>query len=231
MSVDTSIFYDQNTVFGKLKSACKDDWHAYCHHEFVQRVGDGTLPMECFQHYLQQDYLFLLHYARAYALAVYKSDNPDDMRAAVDSVAGVLAETKVHLSYCKEWSLTEQDVIQVPEARANMAYTRYVLERGMAGDILDLQVALSVCSVGYAEIGDRLINDPATKREGNPYWDWIQSYGGDEYLAGSVKTIETIERLAESRFTEKRLVSLQKTFQEATRLEIGFWDMGINCSF
>ena len=180
---------------------------------------------------MQQDYLFLLHYGRAYALAVYKSDNPEDMRAASDSVAGVLAETQLHLEYCKQWGLTGQDVVQVPEARANMAYTRYVLERGMAGDILDLQVALAPCSVGYAEIGERLINDPATKKEGNPYRDWIQTYGSNEFLAGSVKSVETIERLAESRFTKKRLVSLQKTFQEATRLEIGFWDMGIHCSF
>ena len=231
MSVDTSLYHDPDTLFGKLKAACAEDWHAYCHHEFVRRIGDGTLPLECFQHYLQQDYLFLLHYGRAYALAVYKSDNVDDMRAAAQSVNGVLSETSLHLEYCQKWGLTQQDVVQVPEAKANMAYTRYVLERGMSGDVLDLHVALAPCAVGYAEIGARLINDPATRREGNPYWDWIQTYGDDEFLAGSIQTIQNIERLASSRLTEKRLQSLQKTFREATRLEIGFWDMGINCSF
>lgn len=231
MSVDTSIFYDQNTLLGQLKSACAEDWHAYCHHGFVQRIGDGSLPLECFQHYLQQDYLFLLHYARAYALAVYKADSVDDMRAASESVTAVLRETETHLGYCKEWGLTERDVVQVPEAIANMAYTRYVLERGMSGDVLDLWVALAPCSIGYAEIGERLMNDPATKQKGNPYWHWIQSYGSDEFLAGSISTAETIERLAESRFNEKRLVSLKKTFTEATRLEVGFWDMGVTCSF
>lgn len=231
MSVDTSLLHDSQMVFGRLKAACADDWHAYCHHEFVNRIGDGTLSLECFQHYLRQDYLFLLHYARAYALAVFKSDDVDDMRAAAGSVNNVLSETRIHLGYCQEWGLTEQDIIKVPEAKANMAYTRYVLDRGMAGDILDLWVALSPCAVGYAEIGERLVNDPATKREGNPYWNWIQAYGSDEFLAGSVETVKTIERLASVRLTEKRLVFLQKTFREATRLEAGFWDMGINRSF
>ena len=226
--VDTSLLYDENTLLGQLKSACADDWYAYCHHEFVQRMGDGTLPLESFQHYLKQDYLFLLHYARAYALAVYKSDTVEDMRAFSEGIHTVLSETTLHLSYCQEWGLTEQDVIQEPEARANMAYTRYVLERGMAGDALDLQVALAPCAVGYAEIGLRLLNDPDTKQEGNPYWTWIQTYGSDDYLNGVVNTVQTIERVALVRFTEKRLSSLVKTFRQATRLESGFWDMGLN---
>ena len=50
------------------------------------------------------------------------------------------------------------------EATANLAYTRYVLDRGMSGDRLDLRVAIAPCLIGYGEIGMRLANDPATKR-------------------------------------------------------------------
>ena len=138
--------------------------------------------MECFRHYLQQDYLFLVHFSRAYALAVYKADNLDDMRSASGSVAGILSEMNLHLEYCAQWGMSEENVVNQPEARANMAYTRYVLERGMSGDILDLYTALSPCAVGYAEIGVRLLNDPATKREGNPYWKWIETYSGEEFI-------------------------------------------------
>ena len=60
--------------FGRLKETCSDKWQAYTNHEFVCQIGQGTLPEACFRHYLIQDYLFLIHFARAYALAAYKAD-------------------------------------------------------------------------------------------------------------------------------------------------------------
>ena len=65
-----SILSDTNTLFGRLRTACRDDWTAYCDHEFVRRIADATLPEACFRHYLEQDYLFLIHFSRAWALAV-----------------------------------------------------------------------------------------------------------------------------------------------------------------
>ena len=55
------------------------------------------------------------------------------------------------------------------EALETMAYTRFVLQRGLAGDLLYLQVALAPCLVGYGESGERLLADPTTRRDGNPY--------------------------------------------------------------
>ena len=67
-------------------------WHKFTHHEFVQKLGDGSLPLENFKDYLVQDYLYLvsLHpimleghrlicpsnqvqFARSNALASYKA--------------------------------------------------------------------------------------------------------------------------------------------------------------
>jgi thiaminase len=36
------------------------EWQAYTHHEFVRRLGDGTLPEESFKFYMIQDYLYLV---------------------------------------------------------------------------------------------------------------------------------------------------------------------------
>ena len=38
----------------------KAAWHEYTHHEFVNRMGDGTLPRETFKYYMIQDYLYLV---------------------------------------------------------------------------------------------------------------------------------------------------------------------------
>jgi hypothetical protein len=71
----------------------------------------------------------------------------------------------------------------LPEAEANMAYTRQVLERGLAGDLLDLLVALAPCVVGYGEIGARLMAEHGEGLSNNPYREWVETYAGDEYQA------------------------------------------------
>jgi hydroxymethylpyrimidine/phosphomethylpyrimidine kinase len=35
-------------------------WHQFTHHEFVEGIGQGTLPIERFKAYLVQDYLYLV---------------------------------------------------------------------------------------------------------------------------------------------------------------------------
>ena len=70
------------TLFDRLKNDNQAIWSAYIQHEFVQQLGSGVLPERCFHHYLGQDYLFLIHFARAYALAAYKSETLADIRQA-----------------------------------------------------------------------------------------------------------------------------------------------------
>ena len=89
-------------------------------------------------------------------MAAYKSETVADIRAASTMLARIVDETSMHLRYCEGWGLTPAQVEAMPEAKANMAYTRFVLEAGMAGDLLDLCVALAPCVVGYAEIGQEL---------------------------------------------------------------------------
>ena len=229
MANDLDDFIDPNTLFGRLRSACADEWNGYCNHEFVRRIGDATLPEQSFRHYLEQDYLFLIHFSRAWALVVYKADTLADMRAASSTLNAILNhEMNLHVKYCSGWGLTEQEMERVEEARANMAYTRYVLERGLSGDVLDLHVALAPCVIGYAEIGRNLASDPGTKREGNPYGEWIEMYAGEEFQNVAKASARHLDALAASRLGQGRLEGLVKTFRQATSLEIGFWDMGLN---
>ncbi|MFT5699494.1 MAG: thiaminase/transcriptional activator TenA [Desulforhopalus sp.] len=216
-------------LFNQLKARCEKEWEAYCHHEFITGIGDGSLPQECFRHYLMQDYIFLIHFSRAWALAVYKSENLTDMRAAATTLnAHLNFEMDLHVKYCAGWGITEEELEQTVEANANMAYTRYVLERGLAGDILDLNVALAPCVIGYAVICKDLIGYPATKLEGNPYRDWIEMYAGEEYQAIADSAAHHLDILAASRMGVDRIDSLAKTFKQATTLEIGFWEMGLH---
>ena len=70
------------SFFERLKTAASAEWRAYTEHPFTNGLADGSLAEAAFRHYLVQDYLFLIEFARAYALSVYKSPKLADMREA-----------------------------------------------------------------------------------------------------------------------------------------------------
>jgi len=219
------------SLYAQLKDVCRVDWLAYTEHPFVRGLADGSLPEAAFRYYLGQDYLFLIHFARAYGLAVYKADTLEDMRAAASSISAILdIEMELHVKFCAGWGLSEAEMAALPEDNATMAYTRFVLEAGLAGDLLDLHAALAPCILGYAEIGAALAADRSTKRDGNPYSDWIEMYSSAEYQKVARDEIATIERLGDRRGGEARFKSLAKTFRAATRLESDFWQMGMDAA-
>ena len=135
------------------------------------------------------------------------------------------------------WPVSEADMAALPEAPETLAYTRYVLERGLSGDILDLHVALAPCVVGYAEIGTALAAQPVEKLGGNPYRAWIEMYAGADYQAVARAELAHIDRLARRRAgldddaakagDQGRMPGLITTFRQATVLEAAFWDMGL----
>lgn len=214
--------------FQSLRAAAGGAWTDYVDHAFVRGMADGSLPMACFRHYLVQDYLFLIHFARAYALAAFKADDLADIRQAKDGLAAIVdVEMGLHVAYCAGFGLDEAAMAATPEASATLAYTRFVLERGAAGDLLDLHVALAPCMCGYAEIGERLAADPATKRDGNPYWTWIATYAADDFQQAAAAEAALVDRLFVARGGAARWESLSRTFDAACRLEADFWSMGL----
>jgi thiaminase/transcriptional activator TenA len=220
-----------NSLFDRLKATCPEEWDGYIRHPFVLGLAEGSLPEAAFRHYLRQDFVFLIHFSRAYALAAYKSDTLEDIRAAAETVSALAgSEMQLHIGYCRQWGIDEAALAATPEAQANLAYTRFVLERGQAGDLLDLHAALAPCVIGYAEIGAWLAADPATRRDGNPYNEWIEMYAGAEYQEVADGARAMLDRLGEKRGASARFDDLARTFKIATELEIGFWQMGLDAA-
>ena len=218
------------SLYDHLKTRCADDWNAYIQHDFVRQLGQGTLPKECFQHYLKQDYLFLIQFSRAWGLAVFKSEDLDSMRYAQAGLNAMLdTEIGLHVDYCRDWGISEKQLQALPEASATVAYTRYVLDAGFAGDLLDLHVALAPCIIGYAEIANWLTEQPDTLREGNPYNAWIEMYLSEEYQQAAATERELLDRLGQD-LPASRLAALEQRFSTATRMEVSFWQMGLDLS-
>ena len=215
------------SFFEQLKTEASAEWRAYTEHPFTAGLADGTLPEAAFRHYLVQDYLFLIEFARAYALAVYKSPQLSDMRDAASGLFAILdVEMNLHVKLCAGWGLSPSALETASPTSETLAYTRYVLDAGMRGDLLTLRVALAPCVIGYAEIAARLAARPEACAPTNPYRAWIDEYAGAPYQEVASKAREHLDRLANLYVTPARKAELVATFKEATRLETDFWEMG-----
>jgi thiaminase/transcriptional activator TenA len=215
------------SFFERLKGAAAAEWRAYVEHPFTGAMADASLPQPAFRHYLVQDYLFLIEFARAYALAVYKAPQLADMREAAAGLSAILdVEMNLHVKLCAGWGLSAADLERAVPAAETLAYTRYVLDTGMRGDLLALKVALAPCVIGYAEIATRLAAAAAQGGAANPYRVWIDEYAGAAYQDVAAKARADLVRLAQRYLTPAREAELVAIFAEATRLEADFWEMG-----
>ena len=204
-------------------------WSEYSQHEFVKGLGDGTLPREAFLHYLKQDYVFLIHFSRAWALAVTKAETVEEMRLAAGTVNALINdEIALHVKTCAKAGITEAELFASEERPENLAYTRYVLDAGHSGDLLDLLAALAPCVMGYGEIGSAL----ASSKSSETYAEWINTYAGEEYQqvcrdVGALIDDAVRRRLGSEPTASPRWAALCQRFDMATKLEVGFWDMGL----
>jgi len=211
-----------------LWRASAPHWQSYTHHAFVEGLRAGTLPRDAFLHYLKQDYVFLIHFSRAWALAAAKSETLIEMRAASATLHALAhVEMPLHIRLCADAGIAEEALQATEEAPASLAYTRYVLEAGYSGDFLDLMAALAPCVLGYGEIGARLAGTTG------PYAEWCATYGGEDYQALCRDVGALIDGALEHRLgpdwpSLPRAKNLSARFATATRLEVGFWNMGLS---
>ncbi len=217
---------DYGKTFALWRGGASAAWQDYTRHAFVEGLGDGTLPRAAFLHYLVQDYVFLVHFSRAWSLGVVKSETLDEMKICAGTVdALVNHEMALHVKTCAAEGIDEATLFAAREEVENLAYTRYVLDAGLQGDFLDLMAALAPCVFGYGEIGLRLT-------AGGPYSDWINTYKDPEYqqvceAVGTMLDGAVARRLGDSPKASPRWAVLQDRFTTATELEVGFWSMGM----
>ena len=216
-------------AFTLMRDAAQGPWRDYTRHAFVEGMKDGTLPRATFLHYLRQDYVFLIHFSRAWALAVVKSETHSEMLTAVATVNALVAEEmQLHIGICEAEGISGEELFATEERAENLAYTRFVLEAGHSGDLLDLLAALAPCVMGYGEIGARL----AVEATSDTYRDWINTYADPGYqgacrAVGELLDSALTRRIGEDFEAPPRWQRLCRTFRIATELEVNFWQMGL----
>ncbi|OOF56525.1 thiaminase II [Rodentibacter genomosp. 2] len=203
-------------------------WQHYIEHQFVQQIAQGTLPKHCFQHYLKQDYRYLFHYSRAFALGLFKAKNFAEMAVPRKALEILSQEIQLHINYCDQWSISEQEMINTPESPACVAYTRYLLDVGMTGGLAELYAAITPCAVGYAQAACYITKN-YPRLPNNPYQSWIDVYSSADFQQSAAETADFLTALCQS-LNPNQLTHIQNIFTTATRMEINFWQMGLDLS-
>ncbi|KAI8850627.1 Ribokinase-like protein [Chytridium lagenaria] len=111
-------------------------------HSFVEAIALGTLDVNLFRQFLKQDFLFLKQFARSSALATYKTKDLDLLDTSASRTSNLLLESRLHID-------------SAAESLETSAYIRFVLEVGISGSLLELDVAMLPCILGYGLIGKR----------------------------------------------------------------------------
>ncbi|KQT54749.1 thiaminase II [Aureimonas sp. Leaf454] len=214
----------------RLKAAAGSEWTRYVEHDYIRKLAENRLPEAAFRHYLVQDYLFLIQFARAQALAVYKSRTLGEMRIAKASMSAILdTELGLHVRVCAGWGLSPSDLDEAEEHPATVAYTRFVLDAGMSGDLLDLRAALAPCVVGYAEIAGAIVADVRSVPD-HPQAAWTEEYAGAGYQDVAEAARRELDRLGADGIGPARMARLERIFTTACTLESAFWQMALDAA-
>lgn len=200
---------------------------AILRHPFVQGIGRGDLDLERFKHYIAQDYVYLIDYARALALGAARAPELETM----SWFAGLLDETlntemELHRGYCAQFGISREELEDTRPAPTTVAYTSYLIRVASQGSFGELAASLLPCQWGYWEIGDHL------DRQGPPshaplYAEWVEMYSSTEFrdLAMHLRTIT--DRIGSSASPDEQ-AAMENAYVTSLRLEHQFWDMSWN---
>jgi len=207
----------------RLRERADSVWRAQLEHPFVRGIGDGTLPLDRFAHWVRQDYRFLVEYCRLFGLAAARAPDLDTLTRFADLLqATARTEMDLHRAYAGEFGITEEELSREPMAPTTRAYTDFLLRVAATGDFAELASALLPCMWGFAEVG-RVLQArglPAERR----YAKWIEMYADPEFARLADWCRALVDRLAEPASPDQR-ARMEDAFLTSSRYEYLFWEM------
>ncbi len=185
-------------------------------HPFLTALMDGTLDRAKFLFYLNQDALYLDDFGKTLAgLAVKCSDRrqvEDFLSFAGDTIK---VERELHRSF-----LGQADARTRPSPSC-LLYTSYMY-RQLALAPLEVAVATVLpCFWIYQAVGDFIL--AGGRQANNPYQNWIDTYGGEEYGRAVRRAVEIADELAAAATPGTR-AEMTEAFLLCSKMEWMFWD-------
>ncbi len=207
----------------RLRAAASDVWDAQAEHPFIRGIGDGSLDVERFKHWVRQDYRFLIDYARVLSLAASRAPDLEAMTRLAELAHATLAtEMSLHRAYAEEFGISAVELERERPAPTCRAYTDFLVRTAATGSFPELVGALLPCMWGFSEVG------LALKRGGQPadsrYQAWIDMYASSAFEALSEWCRELLDRVGAG-LPPSELRAVEDAFVTSCRYEYLFWEM------
>ena len=206
---------------GQLWQSTESIYKRIIAHPFNTELAAGTLALNKFKYYVQQDELYIKAYARALALLAAKTPDADMANDLLTYAKdGVMVERILHDHFFAQFAITPTDEQQP----ACLLYTNFLLATTALEPFEIGLAALLPCFWVYREVGHFIAKSATTN---NPYQLWIDTYTDEEYDKVVDRIIEMTDRVAQSASVKTR-EKMATVFLNSTRLEYNFWDAAVN---
>lgn len=199
-------------------NAAKPIYDKILQQPFIKGLMDGTLSKEKFIFYIQQDALYLAEYGKVLTGIASKLSKPEHIEAFIGFAGDSMAvEKALHASFVKEIG----GIKNVEPSPGCMLYTSFLLRQLANSPVEVISAAVLPCFWIYKEVGDYIL-EHQTKNE-NPYQEWINTYGGDEFEQSVRTAISICDELADKCTAEQRK-AMTDAYVMCSRMEWMFWD-------
>ncbi|MBI4081040.1 MAG: thiaminase II [Candidatus Lambdaproteobacteria bacterium] len=207
----------------ELRQVSAAIWRAELDHPFVRGIGDGTLDPAKFRFYLEQDYLFLIDYAKVFAIAASRSPDLDTMAYFARLCAETLnEEMALHRSYCGEFGIAPADLEATRPAQTTRGYTGHLLQVAATGGLPEMLAVVLPCQWGYNEVARHLAAQGMPREP--RYRRWIAMYASPEFEAYGRWLRARLDGLA-AHLAPSDKARLKHIFNLSSRWEYLFWEM------
>jgi len=197
-------------------------WDAVVDHPMVEQLGEGTLDESPFRYWVRQDYVYLVEYARVFALGAANAPDLARMGTFAELLDGTInTEMDLHRSYAAEFGISEAELEATEPSPTTRAYTDFLVRVAATETFGDLVAALLPCMWGFNETATRLDERGRPDHEG--YAEWIEMYTGDEFTELTDWCKELMNDVAADA-TESERDRYRDLFRTSARYEYRFWD-------
>ena len=202
---------------------CAEIWDTEHNHPLVKGIGDGSLELDKFRYYMQQDYIYLIDFCRVIALAAAKTPDVEDMGWFAKLLDETLnTEMALHVSFCEDFGISEAELLATQPSPTTQGYTRFLLQVAYEGSIGEISSAILPCMWGYSEIG-QMLYDRGLPEDAPLYARWIEMYNSEEFADLAARLRGFLDRIAEECGNDE-LGRMQDAFVTGSRYEYMFWD-------
>jgi thiaminase/transcriptional activator TenA len=208
-----------------LRTAADPIWQAMHDHALVRSIGEGNPDLQRLRFWMRQDYLFLIDYARLFALAAARAPDLETMtsfaRLCHETLEG---EMTLHRSYAEDFGISTAELESETKSAVTQAYTDFLLRTAALGDYSELVAALLPCMWGFSEVGTRLKDagvpeEPLSAR-------WVEMYGSQDFAQLAAWCRDILDVLAGGQ-PQQALDRMQAAFIASSRHELAFWDQAL----